>query len=83
MRYYLITIQHNAEKDAENRSVPRAFDDRLEAVAACHTQIATDIKNASLDWSINMLINSAMGVEMQEKFERECIPEPIPEPEVA
>lgn len=77
MRYYLFTVQHNKVADAENRSVPRAFDSRHAAVAAYHAQIAADMSNATLDWSINMLINSAMGVEMSEKWTAE---EPAAEP---
>lgn len=71
MRYYLFTVQHNAETDSENRSVPKAFDTRKDAVKAYHAQIASDMGNAILDWSINMIINSAMGVEMSEKYEAE------------
>lgn len=77
MRYYLLTVQHNKAADAENRSVPRAFDDRHSAVAAYHAQIASDMNNTTLDWSINMLINSSMGVEMSEKWTAE---EPAAEP---
>lgn len=79
MRYYLFTVQHNMEKNAENRSAPRGFDNRNSAIAAYHAQIANDMNNQTLDWSINMIINSAMGVEMSEKFEREYIPESEPE----
>ena len=68
MRYYLFTIQHNKDKGAENRPAPRAFDTRNDAVCAYHAQIANDMANPTLDWSINMIINSAMGVEMSEKF---------------
>lgn len=75
MRYYLFTVQHNKIADAENRSIPRAFDDRHAAVAAYHAQIASDMNNTTLDWSINMLINSSMGVEMSEKWTAESTEE--------
>ena len=29
MRYYVVSVQHNKEKDTENRSVPKAFDTEL------------------------------------------------------
>lgn len=75
MRYYLFTVQHNAETDSENRSVPKAFDTRTEAIKEYHSQISKDMGNAKLDWSINMIINSAMGVEMSEKYEAEIAEE--------
>ena len=31
MRYYVVSVQHNKDKDAENRSVPKAFDTELQA----------------------------------------------------
>lgn len=74
MRYYIFSVQHNAEKDSENRNAPKAFDSRHDAVKAYHAAIAADMGNTSLDWSITMLINSAMGVEMAEKWAREEAP---------
>ena len=81
MRYYVIAIQHNWEANAENRTAPKAFDTKNEALAEFHTQIGKDIKNATLDWSLAMIINSDGGVEDAERY---WGPEkvPAPEPEV-
>ena len=75
MRYYLFTIQHNKEKDAENRPIPIGYDTRDEAIAAWHDQRKTDMRNSTLDWAFSMVINSEMGVEADEKSVRESEPE--------
>ena len=63
MKYYLYTIQHNKEKDAENRTAPTPYDDRKEAAADFFEQVGKDMHNSTLDGSMNMLVNSAAGVE--------------------
>lgn len=68
MRYYVFVVQYNKIAQAENRSVPKAFDDRNAAVREFHSQLAKDMGNETLGWSIVMVINSAMGVEMSEKY---------------
>ena len=85
MRYYVFTVQHNWEADAENRTVPKAFDSLNEAKAEFHNQLGKDIKNATLDWSLAMIINSDGGIEDVERYwgpEKLPVPEPEPEPEV-
>lgn len=61
MKCYLITIQYNKDKDAENRPQPRMFDDFHRAETAFYKQVGEDMGNASLGGSINMVINSELG----------------------
>ena len=68
MRYYVLSIQFNKDAQAENRTVPKAYDSRNDAIKEFHNQLSQDMGNPTLDWSICMVINSAMGVEMQEKY---------------
>lgn len=74
MRYYLLTIQYNRNAEAENRTVPKAFDTLNDAEAEFHSQVAKDMRNATLGWSLNMVINSDGGVYLQKKY----IAEPLP-----
>lgn len=71
MRYYLFTVQHNAEKDAENRVAPKAYDTREEAIANFHSQMGNDMKNLTLDWAISLVINDVGGIEANERWTRE------------
>lgn len=80
MRYYLITIQYNKDKDAENRTIPKAYDTKDEAIAAFHKQMGADMTNPTLGWALNMVINSEGGIIKNEKWS--VTPEPAPEPEV-
>jgi len=68
MRFYVLAIQYNKEAGAENRTAPKAYNTRNEAVAEFHRQLAADMKNATLGWSLCMVINDAMGIEAQEKY---------------
>lgn len=70
MRFYVFSVQHNAEKNSENRSVPKAYNTRNEAIAEFHRELAADMGNATLDWSLVMVINSAMGIEAKERWDR-------------
>ena len=71
MRFYLLTVQHNVEKNAENRVVPKAFDTEEEAIASFHSQMGTDMKNATLDWAISMVVNEYGGIVKNERWTRE------------
>lgn len=84
MRYYVISVQHNWEANAENRSVPKAYDSKNEALKEFHRQLAADMGNDTLDWSICVIINSENFVIMQEKYIRDIPPmvEEAPEEEV-
>ena len=75
MRYYVVSIQHNKEKDAENRSVPKAFDTELQARQAFHAQLGSDMSNATLDWSVCMIFTDIGSVIASERWEA-----PTPEP---
>lgn len=70
MRYYLITIQYNAEAKAENRTVPKAFDSMEEAIAEFHAQMGRDMKNTTLGWALSLIVDSNGGIVRNEKWER-------------
>ena len=80
MRYYVVSVQHNKEKDSENRSVPKAFDTELQARQAFHAQLGSDMGNAVLDWSVCMVFTELGSVIASERWEAP-VPEPTPEPE--
>ena len=73
MRYYVITIQHNKEADAENRTIPKAYDDKLTARQEFHRQLGTDMNNDTLDWGIVSILNSDGYLEATEKWERQIL----------
>ena len=79
MRYYVLSIQFNKDAQTENRTVPKAYDSRNDAVKEFHKQLSTDMGNLTLGWSICMVINSAMGVEMQEKYVADVVEETVEE----
>lgn len=84
MRYYVFSVQHNWQADAENRVAPKAYDSKNDAMAEFHRQLAQDINNTTVDWSLAMIINSDGGIEDSEKYfgpEKLPVPEPEPEPE--
>lgn len=70
MRFYLITIQYNKDSESENRSVPKAFDSKEEAIAEFHAQMGKDMKNATLGWALSMVIDSDGMIIRNEKWER-------------
>ena len=69
MRYYVVSVQHNKEKDAENRSVPKAFDTELQARQAFHEQLGSDMSNTTLDWSVCMIFTDVGSVIASERWE--------------
>ena len=69
MRYYVVSVQHNKEKDEENRSVPRAFDTELQARQAFHEQLGSDMSNMTLDWSVCMIFTDIGSVIASERWE--------------
>lgn len=81
MRYYVIFIQFNKDAQAENRTVPKAFDTLDDAIAEFHTQMGKDMKNATLGWSMGTIINSEGGQYQKytDKWVRPVEPEPTPE----
>ena len=78
MRYYVVSVQHNKEKDAENRSVPKVFDTELQARQAFHSQLGSDMGNEVLDWSVCMIFTDIGSVIASERWEA---PESEPTPE--
>ena len=74
MRYYVVSVQHNKEKDTENRGVPKAFDTELQARQAFHAQLGSDMSNVALDWSVCMIFTDIGSVIATERWEA---PEPV------
>lgn len=74
MRYYLVTVQFNKEKKEENRTVPKAFNTRDEAIAEFHKQMGNDMKNATLGWALNIIFDSNGGIVKEEKWVEEVQP---------
>ena len=68
MRYYVLAVQYNKDAQAENRTVPKAYDTKNEAKREFHNQLSQDYGNTTLGWSICMVINSDMKVEAEEKY---------------
>lgn len=85
MRFYLTTIQYNKVSKAENRTVPKAYDDLALAEADFYEQVGKDMKNTVLGGSLNIVMNSEGGVHMTKKWgfmeEQPVPPEPGPGPE--
>lgn len=77
-RYYVVTIQHNKEKDAENRTVPKAYDTLNEATREFHRQLGEDMNNATLDWSVCLLFDKFGAVYRSETWERPIVVESEP-----
>ena len=57
MRYFLQTIQHNKEKQALNYDKPKVYDDIQKAESAYAKQYGTDLDNATLDGSVNIVFS--------------------------
>lgn len=83
MRYYLTTIQFNKEAQAENRTIPKAFDKLEDAVTAFFSQVVTDRKNASLGWSVNYITNDFGGIYPEYVHRWDAEVEPVEETEEA
>lgn len=76
-RYYVMFVQHNQEAQAENRTVPSAFDDLNEAVQKFHEQLGKDMKNVTLDWSVGYILDNFGNLIRSENWSN--IPEETPE----
>jgi hypothetical protein len=74
MRFYLLTVQHNVEKNAENRVAPKAFDTEEDAVAEFHSQMGKDMKNSTLDWAISIVVNEFGGIVKNERWTKNVEP---------
>lgn len=68
MRFYVLAIQYNNEKEAENRTAPKAFDTLNDAKREFHSQLSKDMGNVTLGWSLVMIINSDGMVYASEKY---------------
>lgn len=78
MRFYVHSIQYNKIAQAENRSVPKAFDTLNEAKTAYHDQLARDHKNETLSWSMVWITSDVSAKPIkEEKYEEDVKPEVI------
>ena len=69
MRYYVVSVKHNKEKDSESRPVPKAFDTELQARQEFHAQLGSDMSNTVLDWSVCMIFTDIGSVIASERWE--------------
>lgn len=75
MRYYVIAVQHNKLADAENRSVPKAYNDLISAKQEAYRQLSVDMGNQTLDWGVvSILTSDGYLVQPSEKWERPVEP---------
>lgn len=82
MRYYVIAVQYNRVAEAENRTVPKAYDTFDDAVAEWHRQMANDMKNDTLGWSLCIVLDSNGKMLQREKWTRPVeVVEEVPEEE--
>lgn len=76
-RFYVVFIQHNKEVDAENRTIPSAFDDLKAAYQKYYEQLGKDMKNPTLDWSVGY-IQDNFGNKIESKYWTDIEePEPV------
>jgi len=71
MRYYVTAIQYNKDAEAENRTVPYAFDTLNEAKQKFHEILGSDMKNATLGWSVAVIFDNNGNMIMSERWTRE------------
>lgn len=76
-RFYVVFVQHNKEVDAENRTVPLAFDDLKSAYQKYYEQLGKDMKNSTLDWSVGY-IQDNFGNKIESKYWTDIEEEPEP-----
>ena len=67
-RYYVMFVQHNKEVNAENRTVPSAFDSVNQALQKFHEQMGSDMKNQTLDWSVGYILDNLGNVYRTERW---------------
>lgn len=66
-RFYVMFVQHNKEVDAENRTVPLAFNDLKSAYQKYYEQLGKDMKNATVDWSVGYILDN-FGNKIESKY---------------
>ena len=83
-RFYVMFVQFNKDVNAENRTVPSAFDELSDAVQKFHEQMGKDMKNATLGWSVGYITDNFGNLVRSERWTDEewrksQEPEPTPE----
>lgn len=84
IRYYVMFVQHNKEANAENRTVPSGHNDLKEAQQRFYEQMAKDMKNTTLDWSVGYILDN-YGNVIESRYWTDIVeePEPAEEPTVS
>lgn len=67
-RFYVMFVQFNKDAEAENRTVPSAFDDLNSATQKFHEQMGKDMKNATLGWSVGYIVDNWGNLIRQERW---------------
>lgn len=79
-RFYVMFVQHNKEQEAENRTVPAAYDEIKKAYQKYYDQLAKDMNNSTLDWSVGYILDN-FGNVIESKYWTDIVEEPEPTPE--
>lgn len=80
-RFYVMFVQHNKEADAENRTVPVAFDEIKKAYQKYYDQLAKDMNNSTLDWSVGYILDN-FGNVIESKYWTDIVETTQEEPEI-
>lgn len=67
-RFYVLAIQYNRQAEAENRTAPKAFNSYNDAKKEFHNQLSKDMGNATLGWSLCMIIDNFCNVIDKERY---------------
>lgn len=67
-RFYVMFVQFNKDVNAENRTVPSAFDELDDAVRKFHEQMGKDMKNGTLGWSVGYIVDNWGNLIRQERW---------------
>lgn len=67
-RFYVMFVQFNKDVNAENRTVPSAFDELNDAVQKFHEQMGKDMKNATLGWSVGYITDNFGNLVRSERW---------------
>lgn len=76
-RYYVVAVQHNKDANAENRTVPSAYDDLKSAQQKYYEQLGKDMNNATLDWGFCCILDNT-GNQLDSRYWTDIVEEPEP-----
>lgn len=72
-------VQHEKEKNAENRVAPSGHNDLKSAQQKFYEQMGKDMKNTTLDWSVGYILDN-YGNVIESRYWTDIVEEPEPEP---